>query len=244
MALLEAILSLPAQQSEVSAFMSVWLAGWSVGVFILSRMAVAAWHSLKHGVKSDYSTTSILGAILITLFGLPFWAGEVVGLGLLVRNGSAWLALLLAFLVGTNVLFHYLLKVLTLAGRAVLDQVEGFRKYFLEDERDPMQRLSEPAITPELFEEHLPYAVALGGESAWSARFAAALAEAGKPDYGPDWYVGSDWGSLGPARFATTVGSALTNAVASASSAPGSSSGGDGGGSSGGGGGGGGGGGW
>jgi uncharacterized membrane protein len=101
-------------------------------------------------------------------------------------------------------------------------------------------------VTPELFEKYLPYAVALGVEKAWSARFASALAQAGKPEaeYAPSWYAGPDFASLGAAGFAAALGSSLSSAVASASSAPGSSSGGGGGGSSGGGGGGGGGGGW
>jgi uncharacterized membrane protein len=165
---------------------------------------------------------------------------------MLIRSGSVWFAVLLAALIGANILFHYLMKAPTRTGRALLDQVEGFKQYFLAVERDPLQRLSEPEVTPELFEKYLPYAVALGVEKAWSARFAAALAQAGKApaDYAPNWYVGSDLASLGAAGFASTLGSALSSAVASASSAPGSSSGGGGGGSSGGGGGGGGGGGW
>jgi uncharacterized membrane protein len=161
---------------------------------------------------------------------------------MLIKNGSAWFAALLAALVGTNILFHYLLKAPTRAGRALLDQVEGFRRYFLAVERDPMERLSSHEVTPELFEKYLPYAIALGVEKEWSSRLAEALAQAGQvpADYSPAWYVGSSWSSLGAAGFASALGSSLSSAVSSASSAPGSSSGGGGGGSSGGGGGGGG----
>ena len=242
LALLVAMLSLPGQQLAISAFMSVWLTGWSVGVFALTVAAIAAWRS----AVSDGSSKTMLGAIFITLFGLPFWAGEIFGLNMLIRNGSTWFAVLLAALVGTNILFHYLLKAPTRAGRALLDQVQGFKQYFLAVERNPMERLSEREVTPELFERYLPYAVALGVEKAWSSRFAAALAQAGQTpaQYSPAWYVGPAWGSLGAAGFASSLGSTLTSAVTSASSAPGSSSGGGGGGSSGGGGGGGGGGGW
>jgi uncharacterized membrane protein YgcG len=237
-----AMLSLPGQEIAVSAFMSVWLTGWTAGVFALTVVAVSGWRKYF----ADGSSTAMLGAIFISLFGLPFWGGEIFGLYTLIHDGSVWFAILLAALIATNILFHYLLKAPTRAGRALLDQVEGFKQYFLAVERDPMQRLSEREVTPELFEKYLPYAVALGVEKAWTARFAAALAQAGKPqtDYAPNWYVGSGFASLGAAGFASTLGSALSSAVASASSAPGSSSGGGGGGSSGGGGGGGGGGGW
>jgi uncharacterized membrane protein YgcG len=242
LALLAAMVSLPGQALAISAFMSVWLTVWSAGVFGLTVAAAASWRTSF----SEGSGTTMAGALFLTLFMVPFWGGEIFGLYMLIHNGSVWFAVLLAALIGTNILFHYLLKAPTRAGRALLDQVEGFKRYFLAVERDPMQRLSEPEVTPELFEKYLPYAVALGVEKAWSSRFAAALAQAGKPqaDYAPNWYVGSNFGALGPTGFASSLGSSLSSAVASASSPPGSSSGGGGGGSSGGGGGGGGGGGW
>jgi uncharacterized membrane protein YgcG len=242
LALAAAMISLPGQQIVSSAFISAWLVGWSVGVFTLTMLAVTGWRKYF----ADGSATTMLGAVIVSLFGLPFWGGEAFGLFALIHNGSAWFAILLAALVGTNILFHYLLKAPTRAGRALLDQVEGFKRYFMAVERDPMQRVAEPEVTPEIFEKYLPYAVALGVEKAWTARFSAALAQAGKSPatYAPAWYSGTDFGSLGGAGFASAIGSALTSAVASSSSAPGSSSGGGGGGSSGGGGGGGGGGGW
>jgi uncharacterized membrane protein YgcG len=240
--LLAALVSLPGQAVAVSAFMSLWLTGWSAGVFVLSAVTVAGWRKYS----ADGSTTTLVGAVVVTLFGLPFWAGEMFGMYALIHNGSVWFALLLVALIGTNVLFHYLLKAPTRAGRALLDQVEGFKRYFLAVEQDPLQRLSPPEVTTERFEKFLPYAVALGVEKAWTSRLAAALEHSGKlqTSYSPVWYMGSDIAALGPAGFASTLGSGLTAAVASASSAPGSSSGGGGGGSSGGGGGGGGGGGW
>jgi hypothetical protein len=242
LALLAAIVSLPGQQMAISAFMSVWLTGWSVGVFALTVAALAAWR----GAVADGSGKSLMAAGFLTLFGLPFWAGEIFGLAMLIRGGSVWFAVLLAGLVGTNILFHYLLKAPTRAGRALLDQVEGFKEYFLAVEKDPMERLGKRELTPEVFEKYLPYAIALGVEKAWSSAFAAALARSGQGEasYSPGWYAGPSWHSLGAAGFASSLGSSLSSAVASASSPPGSSSGGGGGGSSGGGGGGGGGGGW
>lgn len=239
--MLAAMISLPGGQLAVSAFMGVWLTGWSVGVFALTVAALAAWRS----AVAEASGKSLLAAGFLTLFSLPFWAGEILGMTMLVRDGSAWFAMLLLTLVGTNILFHYLLKAPTLAGRALLDQVEGFKQYFLAVEKNPMERLGRHELTPEVFEKYLPYAMALGVEKAWSSAFSAALAQAGQPpDYSPDWYHGPSLGSLGAAGFAGSLESSLSSAVSSASSAPGSSSGGGGGGSSGGGGGGGGGGGW
>jgi uncharacterized membrane protein YgcG len=133
----------------------------------------------------------------------------------------------------------------TKEGRAVLDRIAGFQQYLSITERERLDRMTPPADTPELFERYLPYAIALGVENRWAERFAGILAAAAaQGQQGMGWYSGSHspWTNAG--SFANDVGSALTSAVSSASTAPGSRSGSGGGGSSGGGGGGGGGGGW
>jgi uncharacterized membrane protein YgcG len=251
--LVGALISLPGQQSVISAFLGVWLTMWSAAVFAMVMIAGRLWKQVltsgsmqRLTAGSSMKGMPALGAGVMSMFALPFLGGEVVGLFMLLRLGSAWFVLLLAALVGINIWFHYLLKAPTLAGRALMDQVEGFKRYFMAVERDPMQRLEGPEVTPELFDKYLPYAVALDVEQVWSKRFAAALQRAGQAptSYSPAWYSGSAWSSFGPTGFASALGSSLTTATASASQAPGSSSGSGGGGSSGGGGGGGGGGGW
>jgi len=141
--------------------------------------------------------------------------------------------------------FFFLMRNYTKEGRRVADQVAGFRMYLRTAERDRIRilaKLDPPEDTPERFEMMLPYALALGVEREWAARFADVLERA---SYAPGWYAGSTF-VYGPAfadhlsSFGTSFGSTL----AEATSPPGSSSGSDGGGSSGGGGGGGGGGGW
>ena len=242
--LLAALSSLPGQQSIVSGFLCVWLTMWSVGVCAIVITVGRLWRQVITG--TSLKGLSALGAGGLTLFAMPFLGGEVFGLLMLFKAGSVWFVFLLGALVAINIWFHYLLKAPTLAGRALLDQVEGFKRYFMAVERNPMERLDGPEVTPELFDKLLPYAVALDVEQAWSKRFAAALQRAGQApaSYSPAWYSGPAWTSFGPTGFASALGSSLTSATASASQAPGSSSGSGGSGSSGGGGGGGGGGGW
>ena len=145
--------------------------------------------------------------------------------------------------------FHWL-KAPSVKGRAIMDRIEGFRQYLGVAEEDRLNALNPPDKTPELFERFLPYAIALDVENRWAARFAAVLAAAAAAGTGAaamTWYQGSQWGQGGydPAALTDALSGALTQTIASASSAPGSSSGfSDGGGSSGGGGGGGGGSGW
>jgi uncharacterized membrane protein len=145
-----------------------------------------------------------------------------------------------------NLVFYQLLKAPTLLGRKVLDQIEGFRMSLTGEGSFNMGGDAEQASR--LFEQYLPFAIALGVEKGWSKQFSEALTEAGKlpgdDHYSPRWYRGPHWQACGAGGFASALNSSFASAVSSSSTAPGSSSGGGGGGSSGGGGGGGGGGGW
>ena len=204
-------------------FMSVWLTGWSFGVFML------------------ISQRQVLFAIIFIFF-------EIMALSMFFQMGSWGFLILLAILIFLNILFYYLVKAPTSTGRKLMDKIEGFRLYLATAEVDRLNTLNPPEQTPELFEKYLPYALALGVDQAWSERFAAKLAMQAQGDqkagYHPRWYTGSSWSKFSPAGFSSDLGSSLSKAVAASSVAPGSSSGSGGGGSSGGGGGGGGGGGW
>jgi len=147
--------------------------------------------------------------------------------------------------------FIQLLKAPTPAGRRLIDRIEGFRLYLSVAESEELVRIEgiagpSPEKTTALFEQFLPYAVALDVEQPWAEQFESLFrrisAEQGS-EYRPGWYVGRR--SFGSARgFTKSMTGALGTAISSSATPPGSSSGGGGGGSSGGGGGGGGGGGW
>jgi len=144
------------------------------------------------------------------------------------------------------VVFYFLLKAPTRAGREVMDEIEGFKKYLATAEKNRLNTLGTIDEQLLLFEKYLPYALALDVDQAWSEKFSAALdAAVQDPDrhYHPRWYHGRSWSTRHPSRFASALGTSLATTVVAAGTAPGSSSGFSGG-SSGGGGGGGGGGGW
>jgi len=229
-------------QQAMTGFMSVWLSIWSVAVFFLLRTAWLAWRT----VLSAGGVGNLLKAVFNTLFALPFFAGEVIGLYILFTEGSPMLALMLAAMIGINIAFYQWMKAPTLIGRRLLDKVEGFALYLDVAEKDELQFKNPPEKTPELFERYLPFAIALGVEEQWGNRFSSVLAQAqsGRDQYNPSWYSGRSWDHHNLTGFSSAVGSAMASAIASSSTAPGSSSGSGGGGSSGGGGGGGGGGGW
>jgi uncharacterized membrane protein YgcG len=229
----------------VALFMSVWLTGWSFGVYALVSSVIRAWRSVR--------TEGVLGAGqagFLTLFSIPFVAGECVGLGLMIWACGAAAASIIAAAIGLNILFHHLLKAPTLAGRALMDRVEGFKMFLTAVDADRLQTIARPDKTPQLFERFLPYAFALGVEHAWAQQFSQVLAQAassggsGGTIYSPSWYSGAALASFSATDFTSSFSSSFSSAISSSSTAPGSSSGSGGGGSSGGGGGGGGGGGW
>jgi hypothetical protein len=228
----------------VAIFMSVWLSGWSFGVYALLSSVVRAWRSVK--------TEGVLGAGqagFLTLFSIPFLIGECLGLAMLLWSCGVIASLVIAAAITTNIVFHHLLKAPTRAGRALMDRIDGFKTFLKAVDGDRLQTLAPPNKTPELFERFLPYALALGVEHAWSQQFSKVLAQAAtggssSGSYTPSWYVGSGFSSFSASDFTSSFSSSFSSAISSSSTAPGSSSGGGGGGSSGGGGGGGGGGGW
>jgi len=240
-----ALLVMAADDPEGAAFMCLWLSVWTVAVYFLGRRVWRGW-------QVSLATGSLLGsgkALFTTLFALPFFIGEAIGLGAFVEAASLGGAVVLLVIQLINILFYHLLKAPTLLGRRMMDQIEGFADYLSVAEKDRMNFHNPPERTPELFERFLPYALALGVEQAWSEQFSDVLAQAGQQQgrrnghYSPRWYVGRSFdGDFG--SFASSLGSGFSGAIAAAATAPGSSSGSGGGGSSGGGGGGGGGGGW
>jgi uncharacterized membrane protein len=141
--------------------------------------------------------------------------------------------------------FASVMKRPTIRGRKLLDEMSGFRDYLEIAEKDELNLRNPPHKTPELFENYLPYALALGVDQEWSEKFAEVLERAHKVDgksHSPIWYNGS-WNMSNLSSSTSQLSSSLNTAISSAVTPPGSSSGSSGG-SSGGGGGGGGGGGW
>ncbi len=235
-------------------FMGLWLSIWTVGVIFLGHLVYTSWVGVVSGSSKILKS---FGAIFITFFALPFFAGEAFGLFILSQAISPAASMLLVCQAGAILVFYHLLKAPTRLGRQQMDQLEGFRRYLTIAEQDRLAFRHPPRKTPEHFEKFLPYALALDVEQEWAEYFSDVIdtvpgSEA--QSYGPTWYSGSSGRSFSSRSFTSKLGGSLAAAISSTSTAPGSSSGfrgggggfsgGGGGGFSGGGGGGGGGGGW
>jgi hypothetical protein len=219
-----------AREFGLAAFMVVWLSFWSMGVI-----------GLFSSVLSMLRGGRVLSAIPLAVFSLPFLAGWIFGAWMLLQATSLMVVAVFATGAVLNLVFYHLLKAPTLQGRAVLDEIEGFRHYLGVAEGERLDLENPPGRTPEVFEKFLPYALALDVEHRWAAQFSDVLAAS---DYRPAWYSGGGEGGFSSIGLASSLGGGMAQAFASSSKAPGSSGGSGGGGSSGGGGGGGGGGGW
>ncbi|MDE3114193.1 MAG: DUF2207 domain-containing protein [Pseudomonadota bacterium] len=241
--------ALVSDDAAAAAFMLTWLSGWSIGTSLLVHRAANAWGDVLHGPGSRI--LNFFSAVFASVFALPFLGGLIFVL--VAFAGAISLPAMLALALGGVLayIFYHLLKVPTLAGAKIMGEIEGFRIFLDTAEKDRLEKLHPPQVTPEVFERFLPYAIALDCENRWSKRFeaeaAAAAADPGRAGtyaYQPLWYSGSSFSRLGTAGFVSAIGASVAGAAAAASAAPGSSSGSSGGGFSGGGGGGGGGGGW
>jgi uncharacterized membrane protein YgcG len=192
------------------------------------------WHAGGLALSLVLAVAILLLSVTLGGFGPEWWFLTPGGWTVI---GAALVALVV------NAAFGKLLKASTIAGRAVMDHIAGYRLFLDVAEGDELKLVDAPPLTPALYERHLPAALALEVEQRWAERFATVFATQAAAQ-SPAWYSGDGWNSREIGGFTSSLGSSFESAISSAASAPGSSSGSGGGGSSGGGGGGGGGGGW
>ncbi len=165
-------------------------------------------------------------------------AGFVLVRAILPLGPAGWLWLVPAALVALLLLHaadHWTRGYRTPVGRALTDQMIGFRRYLGTAEAGQL-RFEEGE---DIFSKYLPWAIMFGVADRWQ-RVCAELAAAGRIPASPGWYDDNRNDGFYSTYSSSDFGSSLVSASVSSSAASGSS----GGGSSGGGGGGGGGGSW
>ncbi|MEC5158627.1 DUF2207 domain-containing protein [Chryseobacterium sp. MP_3.2] len=143
------------------------------------------------------------------------------------------------------VFYQFLIEQPTPEKLETLSLIDGFKMYLGTAEEKTLQFHNPPAMTPDVFEKMLPFAMVLGVDKIWGEKFQNMIKNSsmgGNQSYQSNWFVGA---SLMHMNFANSLNSSLSQSIASSATQPSSSgSGSGGGGFSGGGGGGGGGGGW
>lgn len=74
---------------------------------------------------------------------------------------------------------------LTATGTTALFKILGFKEYLQLAEKDRLNALNAPELKPEIFDKFLPYAMVLGVEEKWAAKFE------GIYNTTPEWYQDS-----------------------------------------------------
>jgi len=149
--------------------------------------------------------------------------------------------------LGVNIIFfliyQYLIRKPAVEKLRIKSLIDGFKMYLSAAEEKRIAHFNPPDLTPEVFENLLPYAVVLGTEDVWGEKFQSLINKSIiDQSYQPVWYTGHI-GNF--SIFNHTLNASLSNSLSKSATPPSSSgSGSGGGGFSGGGGGGGGGGGW
>ena len=180
---------------------------------------------------------------------IPILSVIVCVVGMVFLHNSFWgdndAVYIIAFVVANLILFltyRYLIRKPSQEKLALRSRLLGFKMYLSAAEEKQLQHFNPPAMTPEVFEKYLPYAIAFEVEKIWGDRFQDMISKALIDNsYRPGWYSGS---IMNYGAFSQHMNSSLSSSVQSSSTPPSKSGGSGGGGSSGGGGGGGGGGGW
>jgi hypothetical protein len=190
---------------------------WSVGCLSLVDLTIA---TCKNALFGPYhAPTARKQAVVLSAISLPFFIVEVAGLGVVAWAASIGVVAVMVILVAINYLFHILLKTSAPSGRALSNQIEGFRMFLGATEHGRPGADIPTKVNPDLFERFLPYALALNVEKAWGEKLAAALAQIANRrtiDYSPHWYSGPSWNPITAANFATSLGSSFASAISCA----------------------------
>ena len=206
----------------------------------LSQKFSADWNKLRDKVYEAVTNASYFGhspqkvrqrfiVAAVGSFVICVWLAGYFG-SAAIASGS--------LLAGVFGLFAYLMPALTEKGALAKEKVLGFKLYLEVAEKDRLDFHNSPEKAIERFEACLPYAIALGVEKKWAAKFE------GLYQSPPNWYGGSNLATFSALALVNDLDSFQAVAATNLSSAPSGGSGSGGGGFSGGGFGGGGGGSW
>ena len=175
-------------------------------------MLLATLRGIRRGGKGGVIRAAINGAALAFIFAFFMYSGFPFAE---FMADAPWPVIIgTGALLLTNYLFYQWLKAPTLAGRRLLDEIEGFRHYLEVAEEDEIALEGAPVFNSDIYEAYLPYAIALDLENAWTARLDRAIASGlVERSYSqPGWYHSR---SHHRSNFSSALASNLNSAIAS-----------------------------
>ncbi|MCV6575711.1 MAG: DUF2207 domain-containing protein [Cohaesibacter sp.] len=198
--------------------------------------------------RSNRTAGIVVSLAVLAFAAFLIFLGATEPYGFLGIDGQDLIVLILFTLMTLLIPLGFeLMKAPTKEGQRIIDELNGLKLFMTVAIADKAASIDMPDLTPALYEDLLPYAMALGVEKQWTQNFESLVFSQLPPAeyYDPDWYEGdyrqghfssADMDSMN-AALSSDLGDSLTAPASSGSASSG-------GGSSGGGGGGGGGGGW
>ncbi|MGB6229576.1 MAG: DUF2207 domain-containing protein, partial [Litorimonas sp.] len=181
--------------------------------------AIAAFHqTIARAYGPAYYKRNLVLAVLGLVLSVALAA--IVIASPVAKNGPVVLALF-AGIAAMNLLFAFLLPAPTKRGAQVSSEIDGFELYLKTAEEKRINTANPlgdrpPAMTTELYERFLPYAMALGVEKPWTKQFESSLPREAA-EYRPSYARGNAFRrGRGPIDFSRTLGKTLTAGVAAA----------------------------
>jgi hypothetical protein len=155
---------------------------WGGLLLALALMAPSAFYlffltmrvrDLCRALRQKFDATVLRRGAILLCFIASCLAGMILGGVVIGGDFGSSLIVVAVFLTILNVLQMQWMKAPTRDGARLLTEIEGFRLFLKSVERLPMQRSDAPSNKTGLYEEYLPYALALEVEQAWSDQFLA-----------------------------------------------------------------------
>ena len=209
-------------EETVGLFIFLGIGGTIVTIILVNiGRAIAAGSSLA-GKVTAVITMGFLGFTGMSMV-VPFF----------LRGSDAMpQPILFTTLIGIiviNVVFFFLMGAPTPLGQKMLDGIEGLKQYLVLAEKDRMNLIGSPKMSPEHYETLLPYAVALGVEKPWSKAFetwlvAAVATGAVASTWHPTWYEGSTFDADRIGDAMTDISTSMQDSLTESMPAPKSSS--------------------
>jgi hypothetical protein len=167
-------------------FLGFWVSIWTFGCVGIFMQVKSNWVAVRK------NKSSIFGALFLSLFAIPFFAAEVVVLGILGYYMGVAAIISILMIIVLNVLFFQWMKAPTELGRRLMDKIEGFGMFLSVAERERIRLTGSPDKNIGLYEKYLPYALALDVENAWNQQFSSEIEKASAIEssgrgYRPSW---------------------------------------------------------
>lgn len=164
------------EQNNFNRHTSEWLIGVCFA-FCASFISLVS-------TPADSAATSNAFWLMVVGVALGAWGVSLAGSGVLLVllmlvlaicaasqvGGPAVLLCLILFVI--VMVARKFLRAPSIAGRRLLDELEGYRGYLSLAEKDVLDKAGQaPVMSIAHYERHLPYAMALGVERQWTERF-------------------------------------------------------------------------